>query len=94
MEKIFPSWDFGTHLLSIEVVGELRLPLQHQTLLCQTLPLSAPQSGHEQSKVHVPASSGKGGDEVLLYPTQAAHDGDDAVMDLQVVAQEWHHYEP
>ena len=35
----------------------------------------------------MPALGGKGEHEVLLYPTDEAHDGEDAVVNLEVVAE-------
>ena len=41
----------------------------------------------------MPAFGGECEDELLLYTTDTAHYCDDAIMDLQVVTQEWHHKE-
>ena len=49
--------------------------------------LPLPKSWHGHSKVHVPALGGKGEHEVLLYPTDQTHDGEHAVVNLEVVAE-------
>ena len=48
----------------------------------------APESRQGHRKVHVPALGGKCKHEILLCPAQEAHDGDDAVVDLESVAEE------
>ena len=52
------------------------------------------QARESQSEVHVPALSGEGEHQLVLDPADASHDGDDAVVDLQIVTQERHHHEP
>ena len=42
----------------------------------------------------MPALSSEGKDQLVLNPADAAHDGDDAVVDPQIVTQERHHHEP
>ena len=48
----------------------------------------APESRQGHRKVHVPALGGKCKHEILLYMAHEAHDGDDAVVDLESVAEE------
>ena len=42
----------------------------------------------------MPALCGEGEYQIVLHPTDAPHDGDDAVVDLEVVTQERHHHKP
>ena len=42
----------------------------------------------------MPALRGESKDQLVLNPADAAHDGDDAVVDLEVVAEEGHHHKP
>ena len=37
----------------------------------------------------MPSLGGEGKHKVFLYPADKAHDGEDAVMNLEVVAKEW-----
>ena len=42
----------------------------------------------------MPALGGKGKHQVLLYPADEAHDGEDAVVNLEVVAEKGDNDEP
>ena len=42
----------------------------------------------------MPALGGEGKHEVFLYPTDKAHDGEDAVVNLEVVAEEGDNEKP
>ena len=42
----------------------------------------------------MPALSGESEYQLVLDATDAAHDGDDTVVDLEIVAEEGHHHEP
>ena len=42
----------------------------------------------------MPALGSKRKHQLVLYAADAAHDGDDTVVDLEIIAEEWHHHEP
>ena len=42
----------------------------------------------------MPALSSEGKDQLVLNPADAAHDGDDTVVDLEIIAEERHHHKP
>ena len=41
----------------------------------------------------MPALSSESKDQLVLDATDAAHDGDDTVVDLEVITEERHHHE-
>ena len=42
----------------------------------------------------MPALSSEGKDQLVLNPADAAHDGDDTVVDLEIITEERHHHKP
>ena len=42
----------------------------------------------------MPALSSEGEDQLVLNAADAAHNGDDTVVDLEIITEERHHHEP